>query len=134
MISTCGYEEYFLTVWDLLQDVREAGIDWICRGSAADSLTIYCLGISNFCPVRFEMYFQRFLNEERMKLNKLPDIDLDFPWDKRDEVAQMVFDKYGKEHAAIVGGFSTFQARSALAEVGKVLGISDRDIRRVSDG
>jgi DNA-directed DNA polymerase III PolC len=133
MIATCGYDEYFLTVWDLLQDVREAGIDWICRGSAADSLTIYCLGISNFCPVRFEMYFQRFLNEERMKLNKLPDIDLDFPWDKRDQVAQMVFDKYGKEHAAIVGGFSTFQGRSALAEVGKVLGISDRDIRRVTE-
>ena len=133
MISACGYEEYFLTVWDLLQDVRRAGIDWICRGSAADSLTIYCLGISNFCPVRFQMYFQRFLNEERMKLNKLPDIDLDFPWDKRDQVVQMVFDKYGKEHAAIVGGFSTFQARSALAEVGKVLGISDRDIRRVTE-
>jgi DNA-directed DNA polymerase III PolC len=133
MIAACGYDEYFLTVWDLLGTVREAGIDWICRGSAADSLTIYCLGISNFCPVRFEMYFQRFLNEERMKLNKLPDIDLDFPWDKRDQVAQMVFDKYGKEHAAIVGGFSTFQARSALAEVGKVLGISDRDIRRVTE-
>jgi DNA-directed DNA polymerase III PolC len=133
MIATCGYDEYFLTVWDLLQEVREVGIDWICRGSAADSLAIYCLGISNFCPVRFQMYFQRFLNEERMKLNKLPDIDLDFPWDKRDQVAQMVFDKYGKEHAAIVGGFSTFQARSALAEVGKVLGISDRDIRRVTE-
>jgi DNA-directed DNA polymerase III PolC len=133
MIAACGYDEYFLTVWDLLQTVREAGIDWICRGSAADSLTIYCLGISNFCPVRFEMYFQRFLNLERMKLNKLPDIDIDFPWDRRDDVVEMIFAKYGKEHAAIVGGFSTFQGRSALAEVGKVLGISDRDIRRVTE-
>jgi len=128
-----GYDEYFLTVWDLLQDVKAAGIDWICRGSAADSLTIYCLGISNFCPVRFEMYFKRFLNLERMKLNKLPDIDLDFPWDRRDDVVEMLFKKYGKEHAAIVGGFSTFQARSALAEVAKVLGVSDRDIRRVTE-
>jgi nucleotidyltransferase/DNA polymerase involved in DNA repair len=133
MIAVVGYEEYFLTVWSLLQEVREAGIDWICRGSAADSLTIYCLSISNFCPVRFEMYFKRFLNLERMKLNKLPDIDLDFPWDRRDDVVEILFRKYGKEHAAIVGGFSTFQGRSALAEVAKVLGISDRDIRRVTE-
>ena len=79
------------------------------------------------------MYFQRFLNLERMKLNKLPDIDIDFPWDRRDDVVEMIFKKYGKEHAAIVGGFCTFQGRSALAEVGKVLGISDRDIRRVTE-
>jgi DNA-directed DNA polymerase III PolC len=133
MIAAVGYDEYFLTVWDLLQEVRAAGIDWLCRGSAADSLTIYCLGISNFCPVRFEMYFKRFLNLERMKLNKLPDIDLDFPWDRRDDVVEILFRKYGKEHAAIVGGFSTFQGRSALAEVAKVLGVSDRDIRRVTE-
>ena len=133
MIAACGYDEYFLTVWDLLQEVRATGINWICRGSAADSLTIYCLGISNFCPVRFQMYFQRFLNLERMKLNKLPDIDIDFPWDRRDDVVEMIFKKYGKDHTAIVGGFSTFQGRSALAEVGKVLGVSDRDIRRVTE-
>ena len=79
IIGEVGYEEYFLVVWDLLQRCRERGIEWITRGSAADSLVCYCLGISTVCPVRFELYFRRFLNPERMKLQKLPDIDLIFP-------------------------------------------------------
>ena len=78
IIAEVGYEEYFLVVWDILQECRRRGIEWITRGSAADSLVCYCLGISDVCPIRFDLYFRRFLNKERMALNKLPDIDIDF--------------------------------------------------------
>ena len=130
IISAVGYEEYFLVVWSLLQDCRRHGIEWITRGSAADSLVCYCLGISDVCPVRFGLYFRRFLNQERMALNKLPDIDVDFPHDRKDDVVDLIFAKYGREHCAVVGGFSTFQARSAFADVAKVLGVAEREVRK----
>ena len=125
IIADVGYEDYFLITWDLLQECRRRGIEWITRGSAADSLVCYCLGISGVCPVRFDLYFRRFLNKERMELHKLPDIDIDFAHDRKDDVVKLIFEKYGQEHCAVVGGFSTFQARSAFAEVAKVLGVSE---------
>ncbi len=133
IISAVGYEEYFLVVWNILQDCRAHGIEWITRGSAADSLVCYCLGISDVCPVRFGLYFRRFLNEERMALNKLPDIDIDFPHDRKDDVVNLIFARYGRAHCAVVGGFSTFQARSAFAEVAKVLGVAEREVRRFTE-
>jgi nucleotidyltransferase/DNA polymerase involved in DNA repair len=95
IIRAVGYEEYFLSVWDLLREARGRGIPWITRGSAADSLVCYCLGISDVCPRRFDLYFRRFLNVERMKMHKLPDIDVDFPHDRRDEVAEMLLERHG---------------------------------------
>ena len=133
IISAVGYEEYFLVVWDLLQACRQQGIEWITRGSAADSLVCYCLRISDVCPLRFDLYFRRFLNQDRMRLNKLPDIDVDFPHDRKDDVIDLIFEKYGAQHAAVVGGFSTFQARSAVADVAKVLGVSEYQIRRFTE-
>lgn len=133
IITEVGYEEYFLVMWDILQECRQRGIEWITRGSAADSLACYCLGISGVCPIRFDLYFRRFLNKERMALNKLPDIDVDFPHDRKDDVVDLVFEKYGPEHAAVVGGFSTFQARSAFAEIAKVLGVSEYQVRRLTE-
>ncbi len=133
IICAVGYEEYFLVVWSILQDCRQHGINWITRGSAADSLVCYCLGISDACPVRFGLYFRRFLNQERMALNKLPDIDVDFPHDRKDDVVDLIFAKYGREHCAVVGGFSTFQARSAFADVAKVLGVAEREVRRFTE-
>lgn len=133
IINEVGYEEYFLITWDFLQECRRRGIEWITRGSAADSLVCYCLGISSVCPIRFELYFRRFLNKERMALNKLPDIDIDFAHDLKDEVVKLIFEKYGREHCAVVGGFSTFQARSAFAEVAKVLGVAEREVRKFTD-
>ncbi len=115
IIAAVGYESYFLMVWDILQDCKARGIEWITRGSAADSLVCYCLGISGVCPIRFELYFKSFLNPERMALNKLPDIDIDFAHDKKDEVVELIFKKYGAEHCAVVGGFSTYRARGAVA-------------------
>jgi len=132
MIEEVGYEEYFLVVWDLLQTCRGEGIEWITRGSAADSLVCYCLGISDVCPIRFELDFRRFLNRERMQLNKLPDIDIDFAHDRKDDVVDLMFEKYGPEHTAVVGGFSTYQSRSALGDVAKVMGVSEHQVRRVT--
>src|SRR5208283_2679917 len=125
--------EYFLVMWDILQECRRHGIDWITRGSAADSLACYCLEISNVCPIRFDLYFRRFLNKDRMSLNKLPDIDVDFPHDRKDDVIDLIFEKYGPARTAIVGGFSTFQSRSAFAEVAKVLGVSEFQVRRITE-
>ena len=133
IINDVGYEEYFLITWDFLQDCRKRGIDWITRGSAADSLVCYCLGISGVCPIRFDLYFRRFLNKDRMALNKLPDIDIDFAHDFKDDVVKLIFEKYGRNHCAVVGGFSTFQARSAFAEVAKVLGVAEREVRKFTD-
>jgi len=133
MISEVGYDEYFLVVWDLLQECKELGIDWITRGSAADSLVCYCLGISGVCPIRFDLYFRRFLNRERMAQSKLPDIDIDFPHDRKDDVVDLIFRRYGNDHAAIVGGFNTFQSRSAVADIAKVLGVSEFQIRRFTE-
>jgi DNA-directed DNA polymerase III PolC len=133
IIAEVGYEEYFLITWDFLQECRRRGIEWITRGSAADSLVCYCLGISSVCPIRFDLYFRRFLNKERMALHKLPDIDIDFAHDRKDDVVRLIFEKYGREHCAVVGGFSTFQARSAFAEVAKVLGVAERDVRKFTE-
>lgn len=133
IIAEVGYEEYFLLVWDFLQECRAQGIPWITRGSAADSLVCYCLAISDCCPIRFELYFKRFLNRDRMALNKLPDIDIDFPHDRKDDVVDLIFARYPAGHCAIVGGFSTFQARSAVAEIAKVLGVAESQIRRMTE-
>ncbi len=132
IVAEVGYEEYFLLTWEILQDCRARGIEWITRGSAADSLVCYCLGISGVCPLRFELYFRRFLNRDRMALNKLPDIDIDFAHDKKDEVVDLVFARYGA-HAAIVGGFSTFKGRSAFADIAKVMGVSEFQVRRMTE-
>jgi error-prone DNA polymerase len=133
IIGEVGYADYFLLVWDLLQECRRQGIDWITRGSAADSLVCYCLGISGVCPVRFDLYFRRFLNRDRMAMHKLPDIDIDFPHDRREEVIEILFRRHGPDHCAVVGGFSTYQARSALAEIAKSLGVSEFQIRRFTE-
>ena len=133
IIAEVGYEEYFLTTWGILQECRRRGIAWITRGSAADSLVCYCLGISGVCPIRFELYFRRFLNRERMALNKLPDIDIDFAHDRKDDVVDLIFERYGPHHAAVVGGFNSYQGRSAVADIAKVLGASEFQIGRLTE-
>ncbi len=133
IIAEVGYEAYFLVVWEILQDCRAHGIDWITRGSAADSMVCYCLRISDVCPIRFDLYFKRFLNRERMALQKLPDIDIDFPHDRKDDVVDLIFARYGRERCAIVGGFSTYQARAAFADIAKVLGVSEGQVRRFTE-
>lgn len=130
IIAEVGYAEYFLIFADLVEWCATRGIATLARGSAAGSLVCYTLGISNVCPFRFGLCFERFLNRERMQFQKLADIDLDLPWDRRDEVIQYVFQKYGQAHVAMIGALHTFQGRSAVADIAKVYGIPDREIRR----
>ncbi len=130
VVTEVGYADYFLIVWDICRFAAQQGIPFLARGSAADSLLCYVLGISTVCPIRFQLYFERFLNVERMKFSKLADIDLDFPWDERDVVMQYVFDRWGVEHVAMIGGFSRYHGRAAVADIGKAFGLSETEVRR----
>ncbi len=133
VIEEVGYAGYFLVFADLVEWCAARGIETLARGSAAGSLVCYLLGISNVCPFRFGLCFERFLNRERMQFSKLADIDLDLPWDRRDAVIEHVFEKYGREHVAMIGAVHTFQGRSAVAEIAKVYGIPEREARRFTE-
>ena len=133
IIEDVGYAEYFLIFADIVRWCATQGIATLARGSAAGSLVCYALGISNVCPLRFNLLFERFLNRERMSFQKLADIDLDLPWDRRDAVMEYVFDRYGRDKAAMIGAFNTFQGRAAVADIAKVYGIPDREVRRFTE-
>src|SRR5256885_8383135 len=115
---------FFFQAEDGIRDYKVTGVQ---------TCALPILEISGVCPIRFDLYFRRFLNKDRMALNKLPDIDVDFPHDRKDDVIDLIFEKYGPHHAAVVGGFSTFQSRSAFAEIAKVLGVSEFQVRRLTE-
>ena len=120
-IHTMGYDDYFLIVFDYVQYAKKHGIlVGPGRGSAAGSLVAYCLGITNIDPLKYDLLFERFLNPERVSM---PDIDVDFQDDRRDEVIQYVCDKYGYDHVAQIVAFSTYGPRVAIKDIGKVIGI-----------
>lgn len=133
VIGDVGYAEYFLIFADIVRWANGRGIATLARGSAAGSLVCYTLGIGNICPFRFNLCFERFLNRERMQFQKLADIDLDLPWDKREEVVQYVFHKYGEEYVAMIGAYNTFQGRAAIGDIAKVYGIPEREVRRFTE-
>ena len=116
-----GFDDYFLIVFDY---VRYAKVNKILvgpgRGSAAGSLVAYVLGITNVDPLKYDLLFERFLNEERISL---PDIDIDFQDDRRDEIVEYVTNKYGQEHVAQIVTFSTYGPKVAIKDLGKVLGV-----------
>ncbi len=119
-----SFSAYFLIVQDIVKHSPR-----ICgRGSGAASIVAYCLGITNVCPLKYNLYFERFLNPGR---KDAPDIDVDFAWDERDEVQLAVLEKY-KGHAAMVCNHVLLQPRSAIREVAKVYGLTDREIGQVS--
>jgi DNA polymerase-3 subunit alpha/error-prone DNA polymerase len=124
IIEEMGFSSYFLVVQDIVsRSPRICG-----RGSGAASLVAYSLGITNVCPIKHKLYFERFLNPGR---SDPPDIDIDFAWDERDEVLHSVLNQYGG-HAALVCNHVAFQPRMAIREVAKVFGLSDREIGRVT--
>ena len=116
-----GFDDYFLIVWDY---VRFAKVNKIQvgagRGSAAGSLVAYVLGITNVDPIKYDLLFERFLNPERVSM---PDIDIDFQDDRRDEVVHYVVEKYGQDHVAQIVTFNTYGPRVAIKDMGKVMGI-----------
>ncbi len=122
IIKELRYEAYFLTVRDIMEFARSKEILCQGRGSAANSAVCYCLRITDVSPARTDLLFERFISPER---NEPPDIDVDFEHERREEVIQYVFDKYGREHAGIAATVITYRSRSAAREVGKAFGLSE---------
>ena len=120
VIGRARLANYFLIVWDIVRHAREQGIRCQGRGSAANSLVAYLLDITPIDPLAHDLVFERFLSDERQLA---PDIDVDFQADRREEVIQYVYERYGAEHVAMACTFVTFRARSAVRDVGKALGI-----------
>jgi error-prone DNA polymerase len=125
IIRKLDYGGYFLTMYEIVQYCREQGILCQGRGSAANSVVCFCLGITAIDPVRMDLLFERFLSVERAEP---PDIDLDIEHDRREQVIQHVYEKYGRRHAAMVANIIRYRIRSAVRDVGKVLGLSRTDL------
>ena len=121
LIDELRYEAYFLTVWDLVRFARRRGILCQGRGSAANSVVCFCLGVTSVDPDRIDTLFERFVSKER---NEAPDIDVDFEHERREEVIQYLYEKYGRNRAGIAAAVTTYRIRSAVRDVGKALGLS----------
>jgi error-prone DNA polymerase len=129
LIAELGYEPYFLTVYDIVKFARDRGILCQGRGSAANSAVCYALGITEVDPSRSEMLFERFISRER---NEPPDIDVDFEHQRREEVIQYIYRKYGRDRAALAATVITYRAKSAFRDVGKALGLDLEQVDRIS--
>jgi DNA-directed DNA polymerase III PolC len=125
VIEKWGLAPYFLLVWDIVEEAHRRGIPAVARGSAASSMVLYCLGISCVCPLRWGLYFERFLNEQR---GDCPDIDIDICGARRDELLDYVYARWGAEHVAMIGSFITMHARLAVREVAKVFGVPPGEV------
>jgi DNA-directed DNA polymerase III PolC len=128
IINRLGFAAYFLIVRDIVEFARGRGIPIVGRGSAANSLVAYALGITRVDPFKYDLYFERFLNMSR---TDCPDIDLDICWRRRDEVIEYVYHKYGADRVAMICAFNTFQARSAMRDVAKAYGWTESEIGEV---
>src|SRR6202050_4665300 len=122
LIAALRYEHYFLTVEDMVRFARSRNILCQGRGSAANSTVCYCLGVTAVDPARVNMLFERFVSPER---NEPPDIDVDFEHERREEVIQYVYNKYGRDRAGIAATVIPSRTRSAVGEVGKAFGLSE---------
>ncbi len=120
VIDGLSFASYFLIVWDIVREAKARGIPTVGRGSAANSLVCRALQITEVDPIKHNLYFERFLNPERQDY---PDIDIDFPWNRRDEMLGYVFKKYGHDHVALISAHVHFRGRSVLRETGKAIGI-----------
>jgi len=129
LIERMGFCEYFLVVWDIVQYARRRGAPVAGRGSGASSLAAYVLGITNVCPLAYDIPFERFLHENR---EDFPDLDVDFCWRIRDDVIDYVFGRWGGDRVAMVCTHNTFQPASALRETAKAMGLSNEQISGLS--
>ena len=129
LIGELGYEAYFLTVHDLVAFARRQGILCQGRGSAANSAVCYCLGITEVDPARLDMLFERFISKER---NEPPDIDVDFEHERREEVIQYIYAKYGRERTALTATVISYRPRSAVRDVGKALGLDASQVDKLA--
>jgi DNA polymerase-3 subunit alpha len=125
IIKAKGFTAYYLIAYDLIRFAKKKGYDFVGRGSGANSTVAYCLGITNVDPIELDLYFERFLNEERVSP---PDFDIDFSWDNRDAIYEYIFDKYGYDHVCLLGTHVTYQGKSIIRELGKVFGLPKEEI------
>ena len=129
VIRLTQFANYFLVVWDIAHFVRQSDIFFAVRGSAAASLALYCLGVTDVDPMPYGLVFERFLHPER---RELPDVDMDFQDDRREEVINYVVTKYGRDHVAQIITFGTLGARASIRDVGRALAMPYADVDRVA--
>ncbi len=125
IIRQRGFCAYYLIAYDLIRFAQSQGFDYVGRGSGANSVVAYCLGITNVDPIELDLYFERFLNPER---TSPPDFDIDFSWDNRDAIYDYLFSKYGHDHVCLLGTHVTYQKRSVVRELAKVFGLPKEEI------
>ena len=130
VIRQLGFPPYFLITWDIIRYAQTAGYHHVGRGSGANSLVAYCLGITDVDPLELDLYFERFINPHR---SSPPDFDIDFSWDERDDVTDYIFKRYGHRHTALLATYNTFKGRSIIRELGKVVGLPKADIDAIVD-
>jgi error-prone DNA polymerase len=128
-IAEMNYAPYFLTVYDIVREARSRGILCQGRGSAANSTICFCLGITSVNPTKFDLLFERFISSAR---NEPPDIDVDFEHERREEIIQYIYDKYGRDRAGIVATVTQLHQKGALRDVAKVMGLSLDAINQLS--
>lgn len=129
IIAEMGYADYFLVVADIVHYARTEGIPTCGRGSAANSVVAYTLGLTHVDPLEHDLYFERFLNQGR---SDAPDVDIDFSWRDRDRVLEYVYRRYGEERVAMIATHVTFQGRAAVREVARVHGLPEGEIAQVT--
>jgi DNA-directed DNA polymerase III PolC len=125
IIDDMGFNAYFLITCDIIRYARNRLFFFVGRGSGANSIVAYCLGITDVDPLELDLYFERFLNPQR---SVPPDFDIDFSWRDRDEIIDYIFKRYGSDHVCLLGSYSTFQKRAILRELGKVFGLPKEEI------
>lgn len=128
LIKQMQYEYFFLTIYDIVQFAKQQQILHQGRGSAANSVVCYCLGITEVDPTKINMLFERFISKER---NEPPDIDVDFEHERREEVIQYIYRKYGRDRAALAATIISYRFKSAMADVGKALGLDHQTVDRM---
>jgi DNA-directed DNA polymerase III PolC len=125
VIDTLNFSGYFLITWDIIRYSNSRGFLHIGRGSGANSIVSYCLGITDICPIELDLYFERFLNVNR---KSPPDFDIDWSWKERDTILEYIFNRYGADHVAFCGTNVEFKYRSIFREVGKVFGLPKEEL------
>ena len=131
VVQQKDFVSYFLINWDLINFAKHKGFFHVGRGSGANSIAAYCLGITDVDPIELDLYFERFINPSR---SSPPDFDLDFSWKDRDQVTGYLFDTYGKDHkVALLATYNTFQSRAVVRELGKVFGLPPAEIDDLAD-
>ncbi len=126
IISNLGFTAYFLINYDFVRFAQAQGYYYVGRGSGANSIVAYSLGITDVDPIELNLYFERFLNPER---TSPPDFDIDFSWTDRDEVMDYIFKRYGKQYVALLGSFPTFKHDAIVRQLGKLFGLPDEEIK-----